>query len=203
MNTNILSHDLIDYDCLHIEKPIQYDDWYASKILYNDKPFYIKSPKMLLKHITMENNSIVFLDIEFTSDNTNFYEFFFVYKTAIIDNIYNNSERLIGSKLPEKNIENLFRDIVCLPKTLKNFPHIRFKAENLVVVNDSNTVINNNSLQEDTLIEFVFSLDTLNFYTNKITIETKIGSIKNNNNIPQVSSYNFDNSDTSITELSD
>lgn len=203
MDINIVSYDLIDYNNISIEKPIENKNLYTSKILYNDKSFCIKSPKMLLKNIIMDNNTISAIEVEFISENNNFYQFFFTYRIALIDNIYNNSERLLGSKLPEKNVENLMRNIIQLPKTLKNFPHIHLKTDNLVVVNNSNTVIDNNSLQEDTLIEFVFSLNTLNFYTNKITIDVKTNSIKNNDHIPQISSYDFDNSDTSITELSD
>ena len=202
---SIINYDIIDYEKItlttfkSITKTLK-----TSKVLYDNSDFMVKGSKVLLKKIiSNSHNKFTKLTLEFLPESDDFYQFFFDYRNVIIDKLYSNSKLLFGINIPERNIENLMRHCVNLPNSLKECPKFDLEIDDLLVVNSNNDKIDVNSLQEDTLVEILFTIDEICFYTNKITINLKAKSIKNYNQIPQLQDYMLSNdSSNNYSEIS-
>ena len=126
---------------LQLDDPIYNDEtsMFESSITYTKNN---KTPEIttdVLKYISCStiDKDHVELTVEFLPSCNNFYTFFNELEEDIKMLVLNSSESLIGIKMSNGAINNLFKKSVKLPETLPSLPRLKFKVNKNMINKDN------------------------------------------------------------------
>jgi len=176
---------------------------YRSKITYGDDTIKIQAPRMILKTLDGPNSNI---NLEFTEDNEEFYQFIHVFENFIKTKIVLESGDIIGKTIPSKSVETMYKTFVNLPTKLTHHPTIKisFNMETINVLNKGNDKMEFENVQENSEVESVLSIENVIFYRNKCLLEINLETIKILSQVSQINTYMFtDDTDTDESEKMD
>lgn len=108
---SILKHDELDFKKINYNKPEKQGIIYYSSINYDNKPFYLQTPKMSCKNgfqdVLDSKNSL--LDLEPINMDYSFYDSLLTLDEKNVKNTFDNNKEWFGKNIPLEIIDNMYK----------------------------------------------------------------------------------------------
>ena len=102
-------------------KPKKYSEYLVSKVRCSDEDFVIQFPKMIISDISEKS-----MELEFTNNFKEMYNFLKKLDTFIINNVQINSEEWFGKIIPADSIKKMYNSFIKAPKSTDNKCNLNF-----------------------------------------------------------------------------
>jgi hypothetical protein len=170
---------------------------YLAKILYNNKPLYTDSLKMVVSDMDIDNKKICF---QFSTESNDFYKFIINLDDTLKMKLSNESESVLGFKSSQRNINNLFKTTIQIPVNVTDAPYLHFNYDNNIKIydiNGKNILFKDIKSNYETVLSF--SIKNIEFYKNKINLSLTLQTIKVLHDIEQSNDYMFRDTESSCS----
>ena len=176
---------------------------YQSKLLYdknNLDTIQINSGPLKICDLYNKNGTN-YIDFEFLPSNQKLYEFITRIDEAIINDLYNRSQHLLGFKLNFDTIVNMYQKTISLPKNIPSLPLLTCILSNNCKFEDVNgELLNYENLKKNNEVSVSLKFDIIEFYKNKYKLSIETSHIKINNYVSQSMHSFFDDCESENSE---
>lgn len=161
----------IDINKINVSKIAQHDDKYESMIIYENGKLNIKMKNMRL--IRINNGKIM---LEFTESTGELYKFIYQLDNYLKQFLYEHSKIIFGLQLNIINVTDLYKNSICIPEDLHNYPYIEVKYNS------------GGEINVDTIVDINVEISKIIFEKNKCYLEYIMNDIIINE---EVNEYNI------------
>tara|TARA_B100001287_G_C22677204_1_gene528341 strand:- start:505 stop:1299 length:795 start_codon:yes stop_codon:yes gene_type:complete len=207
----IFKHNEIDIKKINYLKPEKQGMVYYSPINYNNEPFYIQVPKMkCLKNgcdITSKTNTI---DLENTTNDLGFYDFFLNLDDLNIKKTFENNKEWFNKSIPLELIDDMYKRTIkgvkkdTKPKFSFKVPVIKDKIQ-CQIYDKNKTCLDVKNIESNSNISCILHIKGLKFLRHYYYCDCYISQIKvhleGDLKFSLLKEYAFDDKDDEENEL--
>jgi len=144
---------------------------YFTKILYNNKPLYVQTPKSLTKQGFMKNGKKIYSDLMFTNFDNVFIDWFERLQNKCEDILYEKGQTWFETKLEKDDIETAFTSPIKIFKSGKNYL-IRVNTNpNVRIYNENNNLVDLENITNDKHLISILEIQGIKFTSKNFQIE--------------------------------
>jgi len=182
---SILKHDELDFKKINYNKPEKQGVIYYSPINYDNKPFYLQTPKMSCKNgfrdVLDSKNSL--LDLEPINMDFSFYDSLLTLDEKNIKCTFENNKEWFGKNIPLEIIDNMYKrnnkpvKKDSKPKFSFKIPLIKEKVQ-CQIYDQKRVCVDFNKINENTEVVLILHVKGLKFLKQHYYCDIYISQIK-------------------------
>lgn len=209
---SIIKHDELDFKKVYYSKPEKQGVIYYSSMNYDNKPFYLQTPKMSCKNSYKEilNSNNSFLELEPVNMDYSFYDSLLSLDDKNIKCTFENNKDWFGKNIPLEIIDNMYkRGTKPVKKNSKprysfKIPMIKDKVQ-CQIYDQRKICVDFEKIQEDVEVVLILHVKGLKFLKQHYYCDIYISQIKifldGNNKYTILDNYAFNDKDEEEEEL--
>ena len=154
---------------------------YFTKIQYNDKPFFIETPKSLTKQGFVKNGKKLFCDLMFDNSNEEFINWIENLETKCQELIYEKGDLWFQNKLELNDIETAFTSALRIYKSGKYYlmrVNVKMNYNTNIplikIYNESEVPLNIDEIKSDTNLISIIEIQGIRFTSRNFQIELEM-----------------------------
>ena len=173
MENIIQPNSQFDFSDLKLSLPTPLQNYFFSKISFNNNPLYIKCPKCSTKQIITKTHKKINSDLVFEIIETDLMSWIENLEQTCIQHIYNQNNIWFEESLEKSEIESAFIPTLKFYKSGKYFLlHVNIKP-NIKVFNEEQTIINLEEIKDNSLLTII-EIQGIKFNNKNFQIEMEL-----------------------------
>ena len=174
-------------------KPKKYSEYLVSKIKYSDEDFVIQFPKMILSEDPSEKS----MELEFTNNFKEMYNFLKKLDHYIINQTHLKSEEWFGKIIPVDSIKKMYNSFIKAPKTCENKCNLNFGFKThktqikTLFLDKKDNEIDFSQFKKNEIVESIAQLKYIFFSKDTCFPAWELVSIKLHKKVQKVSKFGF------------
>jgi len=144
---------------------------YFTKILYNNKPLYVQTPKSLTKQGFIKNGKKIYSDLMFTNFDNVFIDWFERLQNKCEDILFEKGETWFETKLEKDDIETAFTSPIKIFKSGKNYLIRVNSNQNVRIYDENNNLIDLENITNDKHLISILEIQGIKFTSKNFQIE--------------------------------
>ena len=144
---------------------------YFTKILYNNKPLYVQTPKSLTKQGFVKNGKKIYTDLMFSNFDNLFIDWFERLQNKCEDILFEKGQTWFETKLEKDDIETAFTSPIKIFKSGKNYL-IRVNTNlNVKIYDENNSLVDLENITCDKHLISILEIQGIKFTSKNFQIE--------------------------------
>jgi hypothetical protein len=185
MDNIIEPNETFDFSKISLANPISIQgNAYFTKILNNNKPFYIQSPKSLTRQGFIKNGKKIYCDLMFNNNDEVFIHWIENLEERCQKLIFEKSEDWFQGSLDLNDIEGAFNSLIKVYKSGKNYlikTNVKVNtltgAPLIKIYNESETVLSLEDINSETNIISLIEILGIKFTSRNFQIELELKQV--------------------------
>jgi hypothetical protein len=185
MDNIVEPNPLFDFSKISLVKPVSIQGGaYFTRLMYNDAPLYIQTPKSLTRQGFVKNGKRFFCDLMFDNENEEFITWIENLENRCQKIVYEKSQSWFESTLEINDIESAFNSPLKLYKSGKYYllrSHVKTNSLTntplIKIFNENETVMTMDDVNAETNIVSIIEIQGIKFTTRNFQIEFELKQV--------------------------